>query len=122
MQNPAMREAPFDTAPALYAYNVPRFYTVMLRARQYARANNTMLHWFIAQDIPLHVDDRQLQPQQLYDKRRRWLTAHDQETSHIASTVPLVYMLPIRFTDAVDRDRQLFRERRGNIRVDVMFD
>ena len=55
-----LHKSPFDTAPALYAYNVPRYQTLILRAREYARANNIALHWCWAQDIPLHCDDRDL--------------------------------------------------------------
>ena len=45
--------APFDTAPALYAYNVPRYYTLMQRSRKFARINALRLSWCFAKDLPL---------------------------------------------------------------------
>ena len=113
--DPLLHKTPFDTAPALYAYNVPRFYALMLRSRQYARSNNLRLHWCIARDVPLHREDRDLPDDQLREKRCRWLERHDQHTSHIGSQLPLVQGLPVRLTDAVDRKRALFRGRRGTI-------
>ena len=86
---------------------IPRFYTVLVRAQQYARTNNLQLFWTVARDIPLHRDDRDLLPAQLDDKRKKWLQMHDQDTAHIASEVPLAHGLPIRLTDAVDRKRGL---------------
>ena len=38
-----LREAPFDKAPALFAYNIPRYYTLIMRAREFARVNNLKL-------------------------------------------------------------------------------
>ena len=108
-------KSPFDVAPALYSYNVPRYYTVLQRARQFARVNRLRLRWCFAKDVPLHREDRELTPEQLDEKRRNWLTFHDQQTSHLASQVPLVQGLPVRLTDAVDRERMLFRGRRGFI-------
>jgi hypothetical protein len=112
---PELKQPPFDTAPALYAYNVPRYYTVLLRAREYARAHGLQLSWCVARDVPLTREDRDLPLEQLDAKRRRWLENHDQHTSHIASQVPCVAGLPVRLTDTVDRRRQLFRGRRGRI-------
>ena len=69
----------------------------------------------MAQDIPLHRDDRELPIDQVDAKRRRWLELHDQETAHIASQVLLVVDLPMRLTDTVDPQRQLFRGRRCRV-------
>ena len=41
--------------------------------------------WTIAQDTPLHRDDRELPCEQLDAKRRKWLELHDQETAHVVS-------------------------------------
>ncbi len=113
--DPRLQEPPFDAAPALYAYNVPRYCAVMLRAAVFARARGRRLHWCVARDIPLHRDDRDLPAKDLDAKRQRWLLRHDQQTMHIASSVPLVQGLPVRSTDCVDRKRFLFRGRRGFI-------
>ena len=69
-QDETFHKPPFDTAPALYAFNVPRYYTLRLRAWQYARTNNRRSHWCMARDIPLLRDDRDLPPEQLDEKRR----------------------------------------------------
>ncbi len=45
----------------------------------------------------------------------RWLLRHDQDTAHIASSLPLVPGLPVRLADTVDREKSLFRGRRGRI-------
>ena len=39
------KQPPFDAAPALYAFNVPRYCAVMLRARDFATARGQRLHW-----------------------------------------------------------------------------
>ena len=106
---------PFDTAPALYAFNVPRYYTLMQRAKDFANVHQHRIQWCFATDLPLNADDRDLTPEQLDDKRWQWLAYHDQQTGHIASTVPLVPGMPVRLTDSVDRDRMLYRGRRGVI-------
>jgi hypothetical protein len=85
-----MRLPPLDTAPALFAYNVPRYYTVLLRSREYAKANGRRLSWCFSQDIPLHREDRDLPDEDLHAKRCKWLQRHDQDTSHIPSQLPLV--------------------------------
>ncbi len=115
MRHPSLNAPPFDVAPALFAYNVPRYYIVLLRARQFARTHRRMLSLCFAQDGPLHREDRDLPEKQLHAKRLQWLRLHDQQTSHIASQVPLVVGLPVRLTDTIDRQRSLFRGRRGFI-------
>ena len=114
-KNDELRTAPFDVAPALYAYNVPRFQALLHRARVFAREHNVELHWSFAQDVPLHCDDRDLPIEQLDEKRKRYLGFHDQQTGHIASLVPLVMNLPVRLTDAINRKKHLFRGARGYI-------
>ena len=102
-------------APALYAFNVPRYFTLLLRARQWAQANDVTLSWCYARDIPLHREDRDLPSAQLDDKRLKWLEQHDQDTAHLASQTALAFNLPVRLTDTVDRDYKLWRGRRGKI-------
>ena len=109
------KKPPFDTALSLYAFNVPRYYTVMLRAREFARVHERRLRWCVARDVPLHRDDRDLSAEALDAKRSRWLQKHDQHTAHLASSLPLVRGLPVRITETVDRGRHLFRGVRGKI-------
>ena len=81
----------------------------------FARINQEQLHWTITEDMPLHRDDRELPGEQLDAKRRRWLELHGQETAHDVSQVPLTAGMPMRLTDTVDHQRQLFRGRRCHI-------
>ena len=63
----------------------------------------------------MHRDDRELPCDQLDAKRRRWLELHGQQTSHVVSQVPLAVGMPMRLTDTVDHQRQLFHGRRCRI-------
>ena len=49
---------PYSSAPALYSFNVPRYFSTNLRAREFAKQNNVQLSWCYAKDIPLHPGDR----------------------------------------------------------------
>ena len=109
------KQNPWCEAPALYSFNVPRYFTMQLRAREYAKQNNVQLSWCYARDIPLHPSDRELPLEALQAKLTAWLNRHDQETGHIASILPLAVGMPIRLTENVDRDRQMYRGRRGII-------
>ena len=57
---PDFTQPPFDTALSLNAYNVPRYFTVMLRSKEFARVHGRRLRWCVARDCPLHRDDRDL--------------------------------------------------------------
>ena len=65
--------------------------------------------------MPLHPGGRELKYEALQAKLTAWLRRHDQETSHLASLIPLAKSMPIRLTDNVDRELQLYRGRRGRI-------
>ena len=110
-----VRQPPFTDAPALYTFNVPRYFNIQLRAREFARKRNSQLLWCHAVDIPLHPGDRDLPEATLRSKFAGWLSRHDQETSHLTSIFPLVKNLPVRITDSIDRDLQLYKGRRGKI-------
>ena len=110
-----VRKKPFSDAPALYSFNVPRYFTMQLRAREFAKENNVQLCWCYARDVPLHPGDRDLPLEALQAKLTKWLSRHDQETSHLTSILPLAVGMPIRLTENVDRERQMYRGRRGII-------
>ena len=113
--DPALRQPPFTGAPALYTFNVPRYFATNLRAKEFAKQENIQLSWCHARDVPLHPGDRELPAEALNEKRYSWLRRHDQETGHIPSIYPLAKGMPIRLTENVDRSRQLFRGRTGFI-------
>ena len=105
----------FSHAPALYSFNVPRYFAILLRAQSFALSEQVQLTWCYAKDTPLHPEDRELPTEKLDAKRMAWLQRHDQDTSHLTSLLPLAVGLPVRLTDNVDRQLQLYRGRRGAI-------
>ena len=88
-------EQPFAAAPAIYNFNVPRYYTVLLRAREFAIETKQQMTWCLARDIPLFPEDRELPVDQLNQRRLRWLERHDQDTAHLSIVLPLVKGLPV---------------------------
>ena len=107
------QQALFSKAPALYSFNVPKYFAILLRAREFAKQHSVQLSWCYAQDIPLHPGDRDLRTEALHAKMTSWLQRHDQDTCNLTSLLPLAVGLPLRLTDNVDRERQLYRGRRG---------
>ena len=105
----------FTLALALYSFNVPRYFAILLRAREFAKAHEVQLSWCYAQDTPMHPDDRELKAEALEKKRVAWLQRHDQNTCNLISLFPLAVGLPVRLTDNEDRDRHLYRGRGGVI-------
>ena len=49
-----LRQDPFCSAPALYTFNIPRFFATYLRAREYAKQKKVQLTWCYARDVPMH--------------------------------------------------------------------
>ena len=111
----ALKKPPYSSAPALYSFNVPRYFSIQLRAREFAKQNNVQLSWCYAKDVPLHQGDRDLNAEALPEKRFSWQRRHAQETCHLTSILPLAVGMPIRLTESVDRERQMYRGRRGFI-------
>ena len=66
----------FSRAPALYSFNVPKYFAILLRAREFAKQQNVQLTWCYARDIPLHPGDRDLKKEALDQKRIAWLQRH----------------------------------------------
>ena len=84
-------------------------------SERYLEARDRCIAWMAAEDVRLLHDNRALAPEKRHDKRCRCLERHDQQTAHISSALPLAVSLPVRLTDCVDRERKLFRGRRGTI-------
>ena len=78
----------FSKAPALYSFNVPKYFAILLRAREFAKAQNIQLTWCYARDTPMHPGDRELKTEALNEKRVSWLQRHDQDTCNITSLLP----------------------------------
>ena len=110
-----VKKLPFDEAPAVYAYNVPKWSTLLLRAKEYAKQTQQCICWSFAHDIPLFSDDRELPEKDLRAKRCNWLQRHDQDTCHLTSVLPLVGDLPVLLTDTINRGEKLYRGRRGRV-------
>ena len=111
---PASRP-PFDAAPFIHPHNVPKHAALLQRAQVFAEENGLLLLWVQAHDTPLHRDDLSLPPEQLDVKRKRWLGFHDQKTAGILGLMPLAKGLPVRLTDTIDHELQLYKHRRGTI-------
>ena len=60
-------------APALYSFNVPKCFAILLRAREFGKHHNIQLTFCYAQDIPMHPGDRDLEKEALLQKRVSWL-------------------------------------------------
>ena len=100
-----MRQPPFSSAPALYSFNVPQYFSSQLRAREFAKQKNVQLTWCYAKDVPLHPGDRELKSEALQEKLFSWLRRHDQGTCHLPSMLALAVGMPVRLTESVDRER-----------------
>ena len=105
----------YSKAPALFNFNVPRYFTMLLRAREFAKAHHVQIAWTYALDTPLHPEDRDLSQEKLEAKRLQWLRRHDQDTANLTSVLPLAVGMPVRLTDTLDRNLQLYRHRRGTV-------
>ena len=46
----AWKRHPFSHAPALFTFNVPRYFAILIRAREFAREANVELTWCYAKD------------------------------------------------------------------------
>ena len=101
--------AAFAVGPALYNFNVPNYFAILLRARHFAREHNLQLTWCYAHDKPCHPEDRELERDALDKKRASWLKKHDQDTCHLTSILPLAVGMPIRLTDTIDRELQIYK-------------
>ena len=107
------QQPPYDRAPMLHPFNVPRYRTLTLRAKTFAAATGQQLCWSFAADYPLWEESRSWSREKLQQKRVAWLQFHDQKTAHLNSVLPLIRDLPVRLTETIDRSRQLYRGRRG---------
>ena len=58
-------EQPFAAAPAIYNFNVPRYYALLLRSREFAKQDNQQITWCLARDVPLFADDLDLPTDEL---------------------------------------------------------
>ena len=58
-------QQPFSSSPAIYNFNIPRYFTLLLRAREFAKDAGGLLSWCLARDVPLFADDRELPQAQL---------------------------------------------------------
>ena len=83
------------------------------RAEYFAGDRARLLNWLKAHDTPLHRDDLALDKEKLDEKRKRWLSRHDQETSGILGLLPLVKGLPVRLTATINKQLKLTKHRRG---------
>ena len=105
-------EKPFTDAPYLHPFNHPRYHALLLRAVRFARAHGRVLIWYRCEDKPYKGVDDSLRGEQLERRRQTWLKYSDDKTAGIVGLLPLVRVVPLRCTDTIDRDRNLFKHTR----------
>ena len=92
---PELKKPPYSSAPSLYTFNVPRYYAMQLRAREFAKQDTVQLSWCYAIDFPLHPGDRDLNQEALEAKLFSWLRRHDQQMSHLSCIIPLAVAMSL---------------------------
>ena len=105
-------EKPFTDAPYLHPFNHPRYHALLLRAVRFARAHGRILIWYRCEDKPYKGVDDSLRGEQLERRRQTWLKYSDDKTAGIVGLLPLVRLMPLRCTDTIDRERNIFKHTR----------
>ena len=80
---------------------------MQIRAERYGIKHELPILWMLAEDASDEL--RGLSPQDLQDKRVRWLQRHDKDTHGIIGVMPLIHDLPVRLTETIDKKLKLFR-------------
>ena len=91
----------FCDAPALYSFNIPKYFTMLVRAQHFAQSKQQMLTWTYARDKPMEDTELLLDEQAMQRKLVAWLGMHDQNTSNLTGLLPLVIGLPVRLPIAL---------------------
>ena len=113
--DPRCLQPPFDAAPYIHPYNLPKYFALQLRAVEFAKQRNLCVNWVVARDAPRHRDDQALSTEALDQKRKVWLTYHDQQTAGIMGLLPLIQGLPVRLTETINKGLKLYKHRSGTV-------
>ena len=105
----------FILAPYVHPHNMPKYFALQIRTTEYAKSNGLAVHWIKAQDTALSREDHDLTSQQLRERKLAWLGWHDQKTAGIMGLFPLMKGLPVRCTQTLHRQFQIFKNTRGVI-------
>ena len=103
----------FGVAPYITHMNRPKHLASQERARIFAQYHGRQLLWYRARDVPTSGEIMSLRGEELQRARERWWKRHDQHTNGIMGLMPLVYDLPIIFTQTVDALRKIYKFTRG---------
>ena len=105
-------QKPFTDAPYLHPFNQPRYHALLLRSVLYARSNKRILLWYQAVDNPYQGVDECLRGEALQRRRQAWLQYSDDKTAGMMGLLPLVRGMPMKCTNTIDREQQLFKHTR----------
>ncbi len=80
----------------------------------FAAKTQAVLLWIIAEDRPLHKNAELLGDGDISQKKKQWLTYHDQKTGGIMGLQPMVKNMPLRITvtDSKRKDKSMFKNSR----------
>ena len=109
---------PFSTAPYVHPFRHPSYFATHVRALHMAKVENRRLSWCVAFDKP-KGGSLQGGTMEAEKRKERWLELHDRNTGGIPGLLPLVLDMPVRFSDAVDKDARVqgvFKHTRGILR------
>lgn len=113
--DPRQLETKFAAAPYVHPYNASKSLAQKLRAQHWARVHSRRLLWAIACDVALTREDKALSSEAKERQKEAWLKLHDRQTAGIMGLCPLALDMPVRFTETVSKDRQIFKHGRGVI-------
>ena len=103
-------QEPFLKAPYVHQNNFPKYHAMLLRAVEWAKRGGDLpmqVLWMRAEDTPLNPRDIARTPEEVDKRLTRFLQLHDQMTSGIPGLMPLYHGLRVRFTEKINKSKQL---------------
>jgi hypothetical protein len=114
-----LQKKPFTEAAYVHPFRYPSGHAQQLRAIDFAKARKQRLLWVTAHDVCRAKDDSKIQGERAEQQKEAWLQLPVGRTSGIPGLFPLVHDMPVRFTDAPDKEARLkgvFKNARGWLR------
>ena len=114
-----LQKKPFTEAAYVHPFQYPSGHAQQLRAIHFAKARKQRLLRATAHDVCRAKDDSKIQGERAAQQKDAWLQLPVGRTSGIPGLFPLVHDMPVRFTDAPDKEARLkgvFQNARGWLR------
>ena len=105
---------PFAHAPYIHPFNAPKYHAQQLKTVNFAKATSRRVLWVTAYDT-MKTKDVALTKDKEEERKERWLEFHDRFTGGIMGLLPLVFGMPVRFTDTMHREWGVFKHSRGTL-------